>query len=60
MTRQKISHIMFLQQCPELAQTWSRYQDVAALEATGLLIREGKKLSALWDELQARVSLLAY
>lgn len=51
---------MFLQQCPELAQTWSRYQDVAALEATGLLIREGKKLSALWDELQARVSLLAY
>jgi len=35
------------------------HQDVAVLEATGLLIREGRKLSAPWDELQAHVSLLA-
>jgi hypothetical protein len=28
------------------------------LESTGLLIREGRKLSAPWDELQAHVSLL--
>lgn len=34
------------------------HQDVAVLEATGLLIREGRKLSAPWDELQANVSLL--
>jgi predicted transcriptional regulator len=34
------------------------HQDVAILEATGLLIREGRKLSAPWDELQAHVSLL--
>jgi predicted transcriptional regulator len=34
------------------------HQDVAVLEATGLLIREGRKLSAPWDELQAHVSLL--
>jgi predicted transcriptional regulator len=34
------------------------HQDVAVLESTGLLIREGRKLSAPWDELQAHVSLL--
>jgi predicted transcriptional regulator len=34
------------------------HQDVAVLEATGLLIRDGRKLSAPWDELQAHVSLL--
>lgn len=34
------------------------HQDVAVLEATGLLIREGRKLSAPWNELQANVSLL--
>jgi predicted transcriptional regulator len=34
------------------------HQDVAVLETTGLLIREGRKLSAPWDELQAHVSLL--
>lgn len=33
------------------------HQDVSVLEATGLLIREGRKLSAPWDELQAHVSL---
>jgi len=47
----------------ELAQSLGRdyknvHQDVAALEATGLLIRDGRKLSAPWDELQAHVSLL--
>ena len=35
------------------------YQDVATLEAAGLLLREGRKLTAPWDELQANVSLLA-
>ena len=34
------------------------HQDVAVLESTGLLIREGRKLSAPWDELRAHVSLL--
>lgn len=48
----------------ELADTLGRdyknvHKDVAVLEATGLLIREGRKLSAPWDELQANVSLLA-
>lgn len=47
----------------ELAQALARdyknvHQDVAVLEATGLLIRDGRKLSAPWDELQAHVSLL--
>jgi predicted transcriptional regulator len=47
----------------ELAQALGRdyknvYQDVAVLEATGLLVRDGRKLAAPWDELQARVSLL--
>jgi predicted transcriptional regulator len=32
-------------------------QDVAALEATGLLVRDGRKLSTPWDALQASVSL---
>ena len=35
------------------------HTDVAALEASGLLLREGRKLIAPWDELQATVSLLA-
>jgi len=48
----------------ELAQALGRdyknvYQDVATLQATGLLLREGRKLSAPWDELQAHVSLMA-
>ena len=34
------------------------HQDVSVLEATGLLIRDGRRLSAPWDELQANVSLL--
>ena len=48
---------------PELANALGRdyknvHQDVAVLEATGLLIREGRKLSAPWDELRAHVSLI--
>jgi predicted transcriptional regulator len=35
------------------------HQDVAMLEAAGLLLRDGRKLTAPWDELQASVSLLA-
>ena len=47
----------------ELAQALGRdyknvHQDVAILEATGLLLRDGRRLSAPWDELQANVSLL--
>jgi predicted transcriptional regulator len=47
----------------ELAQALGRdyknvHQDVSILEATGLLVRDGRKLSAPWDELQANVSLL--
>jgi predicted transcriptional regulator len=46
----------------ELAQALGRdyknvHQDVAVLESAGLLLREGRKLSAPWDELQANVSL---
>lgn len=33
------------------------YQDVAALENAGLLLREGRKLTAPWDELRASVAL---
>jgi predicted transcriptional regulator len=33
------------------------HQDVAVLENAGLLIRDGRKLAAPWDELQASVSL---
>ncbi len=33
------------------------HQDVAALEAAGLLVREGRRLAAPWDEVQASVSL---
>ena len=33
------------------------HQDVAILESTGLLLRDGRKLFAPWDELQANVSL---
>lgn len=35
------------------------HQDVAMLESAGLMLREGKKLTAPWDELQANVSLMA-
>lgn len=34
------------------------HSDVAALEAAGLLLRDGRKLSAPWDELSASVSLM--
>ena len=48
----------------ELAQTLGRdyknvHQDVATLQSAGLLVRDGRKLSAPWDELQANVSLMA-
>lgn len=48
----------------ELAQALGRdykniHRDVAVLESAGLLVREGRKLSAPWDELQANVSLTA-
>ena len=33
------------------------HQDVIILENAGLLVRDGRKLSAPWDELQANVSL---
>lgn len=47
----------------ELAQTLGRdyknvHQDVAVLESAGLLVRDGRKLAAPWDELQANVSLI--
>jgi predicted transcriptional regulator len=35
------------------------HQDVSMLESAGLIRREGRKLSAPWDELQANVSLMA-
>ncbi len=48
----------------ELAQALGRdyknvHQDVATLETAGLLLRDGRKLTAPWDELQANVSLTA-
>ena len=48
----------------ELAKTLGRdyknvHQDVATLQSAGLLLREGRKLIAPWDELQANVSLMA-
>jgi len=48
----------------ELAQALGRdyknvHQDVAVLESAGLLVRNGRKLTAPWDELQANVSLVA-
>lgn len=47
----------------ELAQALGRDyknvpQDVATLEAAGLLQRNGRRLTAPWDELQASVSLV--
>jgi predicted transcriptional regulator len=47
----------------ELAQALSRdyknvHQDVAVLASAGLLVRDGRKLTAPWDELQANVSLM--
>ncbi len=46
----------------ELAERLERdyknvHQDVTVLENAGLLVRDGRKLSAPWDELQANVSL---
>jgi predicted transcriptional regulator len=35
------------------------HTDVAVLESAGLLVREGRKLRAPWDEVQATVSLSA-
>jgi predicted transcriptional regulator len=35
------------------------HQDVAVLESAGLLLRDGRKLSAPWSELSASVSLTA-
>ncbi len=48
----------------ELAQALGRdyknvHQDVAVLESAGLLLRDGRRLFAPWDELQANVSLTA-
>lgn len=47
----------------ELAQAIDRdyknvHQDVETLLAAGLLIRDGRKLTAPWDELQVNVSLM--
>lgn len=47
----------------KLAQALNRdyknvHQDVATLVAAGLLVRDGRKLDAPWDELQANVSLV--
>ena len=47
----------------ELAKALGRdyknvHQDVATLESAGLILREGRKLAAPWDELQASVSLM--
>ena len=47
-----------------LAQTLGRdyknvHQDVATLQSAGLLVRDGRKLTAPWDELRANVSLTA-
>lgn len=33
------------------------HTDVAALEEAGLLVRDGRKVAAPWDELQASISL---
>ena len=46
----------------ELAASLSRdyknvHQDVSALEAKGLLVREGRRLTAPWDEVQASINL---
>lgn len=48
----------------ELAQALGRdyknvHQNVATLQSAGLLVRDGRKLAAPWDELQANVSLMA-
>jgi predicted transcriptional regulator len=48
----------------ELSQALKRdyknvHQDVAMLEAAGLILRQGRSLTAPWDELQANVSLVA-
>ena len=48
----------------ELAQTLGHdyknvHQDVATFQSAGLLVRDGRKLTAPWDELQANVPLIA-
>ena len=35
------------------------HQDVNALEAGGLLVREGRRLSAPWNEVQASINLVS-
>ena len=35
------------------------HQDVSALEAGGLLVRDGRRLTAPWNEVQASISLVA-
>jgi predicted transcriptional regulator len=47
----------------ELAQALGRdyknvHQDVSVLESAGLIVRDGRRLAAPWDALQANVSLL--
>jgi predicted transcriptional regulator len=47
----------------ELAQALGRdyknvHQDVSVLESAGLIVRDGRKLAAPWDALQANVSLI--
>lgn len=35
------------------------HQDVQALEEAGLLVREGRRLTAPWNEVHARIKLAA-
>ena len=35
------------------------HQDVSALEAGGLLVRDGRRLTAPWNEVRARIDLAA-
>ena len=35
------------------------HQDVSALESEGLLVREGRRLSAPWNEVQASINLVS-
>ncbi len=36
------------------------HTDVVVLESAGLLVRDGRKLTAPWDEVQTNVSLVSY
>ena len=63
----RLEMLKFVRQCgagsiKELAVALDRdyknvHQDVCVLESAGLLIREGRKLHAPWDEVSASVSL---